>query len=81
MQAYNGFLQNLPPILFVLFGPLSDAYGRKPLMIMSLGGYFILNSIFLVNSIFFMELKVLEICHNRPSVARLNTCCLSVSKT
>ena len=27
-------------------------------MVLSLGGYFILNSIFLVNSIFFMELKV-----------------------
>jgi len=59
VQAYNGLLQNLPPLVFVLFaGPLSDTYGRKPLIVISLAGFFILNLVFMINSIFFMELKV-----------------------
>ena len=39
-------------------GPLSDTYGRKPLIVISLAGFFILNLVFMINSIFFMELKV-----------------------
>ena len=39
-------------------GPLSDTYGRKPLITISLVGFFILNLVFIVNSIWFMELKV-----------------------
>ena len=39
-------------------GPLSDTYGRKPLIIISLIGFFVLNLVFTINSIWFMELKV-----------------------
>merc|ERR1712055_279117 len=59
IQAYNGFLQNVPGLIFTLFaGPLSDSYGRKPLIISSLFGYFVLNIVFLINSFWFYELKV-----------------------
>merc|ERR1712042_163574 len=31
VQAYNGFLQRLPNVVFILFvGPLTDSFGRKP---------------------------------------------------
>ena len=43
-QAYNGILQSLPSVLFTMYaGPLSDRYGRKPLILVSFVGYFILN--------------------------------------
>eukprot|EP00092_Neocalanus_flemingeri_P036288 GFUD01039510.1.p1 GENE.GFUD01039510.1~~GFUD01039510.1.p1 ORF type:complete len:539 (-),score=81.11 GFUD01039510.1:778-2394(-) len=59
LQAYNGILQSAPAIIFTLFaGPLSDTYGRKPLIICALFGWFLHNIVFLVNSIWFYELKV-----------------------
>ena len=59
LQAKSGVLKSVPSIIFTLFaGPLSDSYGRKPLILLSIFGYFLLNLVFLINSIWFMELRV-----------------------
>ena len=59
IQAYNTILQSLPEVLFLLLaGPWSDANGRKALLIFSGSGYVINNSVLLINSYFFNELKV-----------------------
>ena len=58
-KAYNGFLQRLPSVVFILFaGPLSDSFGRKPFLIIPLVGFFLLNLVFVINTIWFQELKV-----------------------
>ena len=79
-QGYNGALQSLPSVFIAFFaGPLSDSCARKPFIALSLGGYILLSAIFLVNSIWFYELKV-GICFcSVPS--RLSTSCLSACKT
>ena len=59
VQSHSGILQSVPGIVFTLFaGPISDTYGRKPLILFPLFGYFILNFVYLINSIWFNELKV-----------------------
>ena len=59
LQAKSGILKSVPGIVFILFaGPLSDSYGRKLFLLLSLFGYISLNIVFLVNSIWFMELRV-----------------------
>ena len=59
IQAYNGMLQSAPGIVFTLFaGPMTDRFGRKPLIICALLGYLLLDIIFLINSYWFYELKV-----------------------
>ena len=58
-QAFNGILQSAPPIFFTLVaGPLSDRYGRKPLILISFFGQILLGVVFLVNTFWFEELKV-----------------------
>ena len=52
-------LQCMPVMMFVMIaGPLTDNYGRKPLILSALVGYLILNLVFLVNSLWFYQLKV-----------------------
>jgi MFS family permease len=59
VKAYSQMLQALPGIIFTLVaGPLSDRYGRRPLLIISLAGYSLLNLIFIINSFWFTELTV-----------------------
>ena len=59
IQGYNGMLQSAPALIFTLFaGPMTDRFGRKPLIICSLLGYLLLDIIFLINSHWFFELKV-----------------------
>ena len=59
LQAYNGMLQSLPGLLFTLVaGPLTDSWGRRPLILSSLLGHLLLNIILLVNAVWFIELKV-----------------------
>ena len=68
VQAYNGIIQSLPTIVFAFFmGPISDRYGRKPLILMGLSGATILSLVFLINSIWFFELKV---SHPTPKRAK-----------
>ena len=51
-------LQSAPSIVFTLFaGPLSDQYGRKPLILCALFGYFLLNIVFFFNSYWFYQLR------------------------
>ena len=85
IQAYNGILQSLPAVLFTLYaGPLSDKYGRKPLILVSFAGYFLLNLVFLINSYWFYELKVYSFENITIALfglfLRLNICFLNAFK-
>ena len=52
-------LQCMPVMMFVMIaGLLTDNYGRKPLILSALVGYLILDLVFLLNSLWFHQLKV-----------------------
>ena len=59
LPVASGMLQCMPVMMFVMIaGPLTDNYGRKPLILSALVGYLILDLVFLVNSLWFYQLKV-----------------------
>ena len=81
-QGLNGALQSLPTIVVAFFaGPLSDMFSRKPLILISLSGYILLNVIYMVNAFWFYELKVSNLNYVIIQSLRWNTCCLSASRT
>ena len=58
-QGFLGSLRSIPTVLVTLLvGPLSDRFSRKPVILVSLGGYFLLNIVYIVNVYWFNELKV-----------------------
>ena len=59
LQAYKGMLQAAPGLLFTLVaGPLTDSWGRRPLLLCALLDHLLLCLILLVNAVWFLELKV-----------------------
>ena len=58
LKMYNTILQTIPGTLYLLIaGPLSDVYGRKPFMALSLLGYTFNNTVFIVNAYYLNKLK------------------------
>ena len=58
LKMYNTILQTIPGTLYLLIaGPLSDVYGRKPFMALSLLGYTFNNTVFIINAYYLNKLK------------------------
>ena len=58
LKMYNSILQAVPGTIYLMVaGSLSDTYGRKPFIALALLGYVFNNTVFLINSIYFNELK------------------------
>ena len=58
LKMYNSILQAVPGTLYLMVaGSLSDTYGRKPFIALALLGYVFNNTVFLINAIYFNELK------------------------
>ena len=58
LKAKNQVLQAIPPVILVPFaGHWSDRHGRKLLMVIAMFGFIISNTVFLLNILFFYELK------------------------
>ena len=58
LKTLSKFIQAIPPLIYALLaGPWCDRYGRKPLILISLFGYILSNAVFLINTIWYNELK------------------------
>ena len=58
LQTTSRCIQSIPPLIYALFaGPWCDRNGRKPLILISLFGYILCQAVFLINTIWYHELK------------------------
>ena len=58
LQTLSRCIQAIPPLIYALLaGPWCDRHGRKPLILLSLFGYILSNLSFLINTIWYHELK------------------------
>ena len=58
LQTLSRCIQAVPPLIYALLaGPWCDRHGRKPLILISLFGYILCNLSFLINTIWYHELK------------------------
>ena len=58
LQTTSRIIQAIPPLVYILFaGAWCDNHGRKPLIVISIFGYAIANTVFLINTIWWYELK------------------------
>ena len=58
LKTASKVIQAMPPLIYSLVaGPWCDKYGRKPLIILSIFGYAIANTVFLINTVWWYELK------------------------
>ena len=58
LQTLSRCIQAIPPLIYALLaGPWCDRHGRKPLILISLFGYILCNASFLINTIWYHELK------------------------
>ena len=58
LQTLSKCIQAIPPLIYALVaGPWCDKHGRKPLILVSLFGYVLSSTIFVINVIWYHELK------------------------
>ena len=58
LKTTSRTIQAVPSVLYPLIaGPICDKYGRKPFIIISILGYTISTTVFLINTIWWHELK------------------------
>ena len=58
LQVISRVIQSIPPLVYALIaGPWSDRHGRKPLIVISIFGFVLASGAFLINTIWFHELK------------------------
>ena len=58
LRTISRSLQAIPSVLYPLFaGTICDDYGRKPLILISILGFTISTTVFLINTIWWEELK------------------------
>ena len=58
LKVKSRVVQSIPPLVYAMIaGPWSDKHGRKPLIVLGISGYILANGIFLINTVWYYELK------------------------
>ena len=58
LQTLSKCIQAIPPLAYALVaGPWTDKHGRKPLILIPLFGYVLSSAIFVINTVWYHELK------------------------